>query len=1206
MTTHKRISQPTNTHLRTLPSSAVSRKSNAPRSSAANALQKRVGNHGIQRLLGGKADQSAGGARTPAVQPKLTVSKPGDIHEREADRIADLVMRVPDSSLPEKPAVHSGLTARVQRTCDGCNDELEKKPGATIQRKEEGGPPSVTQDVAKNIDSLRGGGSELPAPTRAFFEPRFGADFSQVRLHTDARAADTAKSINAKAFTVGRDIAFGAGQYAPESPEGQRLLAHELTHVVQQDGDHIQRAWTQAKEGAATGGSASEWEKGPANFLSKTPGTSSDLSSPSRMPTSSVSPRGGVQLTGGIDQPGDRYEQSADAVVVGEFAGPLLDQFASRTAASSVQRKPNDGTTTLTKGGPSVARSPRTAPDPASGTKGKQTGKSMLAKPPIEWAGVGEAGKVFQTSSHENFVDLAWKETVEVSTDWTMAEFKSHELGTDAVLEVSRTIKMRDAHNQSILIRSRGRTFFFADKLPNDVHAAVYAPAKSIKHDGVIQITSGDTIKAMQTMDHKLAGSGSLAEMLNSEPMVGFDVPPKDRLAQFGKFTRGTLPGYERNLSLIESIAVNAPRARAEVQEYIKQKLDYRTPNGDLLRSADLVITSIRELRTYSWTGYETSDLYYWLDQVSDKLAGLVSYARTVKPKEKDGWDHALDLVKAVGKAIYGLGVAVKELGAMARDATMKGLDKIANVFGYEIEWKAWSGVGKAYEQGKSTKEIFTAVANGFVDQWKDAFDRASNGDYSGLMDLGAELALDIALEVITVGAATPAVAAKRIGTVARMASFTVDAAATLRKRTDDLLKAGKNLIEKVPATARRKFEDLMDSMEGFGYALKHEVVPIGAGRVALDVNTIPQAIARVKGERAMKAAGRAIDKLSGGTKKIGKSVLQKLDDLQAKMPDAVHSLAARVAKPGGDKLIKALDRALPSIKKLDDDVAAAALRHAADAVDPVAYLDNVTWVMKHDGIKVAARKELVRQAVMREKPLDLTWLRNTELDNITLEFLAMDPATNWTTFMKVSSKPSDYFPASLRKKLKKSAYVDAGAKLRGVAGELSFVVNTKNLPAGFKIVARQVPAGGKVIDFKLLDAAGNPAILEVKSWNAQRWTKEIDANLGQPKGKLSGGTKSMIGQLQAAKAVPAGKSKKMTVYLAVSDVIKEADLVRLAGLLKRHGLGDVVIHRFPEASLKATRDKLRDAMGLPVAGAAATALVTADTVADYAEGPDE
>ena len=73
--------------------------------------------------------------------------------------------------------------------------------------------------------------------TRAFMESRFGYDFSQVRVHTDARAADSARAVNARAYTVGQDIVFGAGQYALGTTAGKRLLAHELTHTTQQCAD---------------------------------------------------------------------------------------------------------------------------------------------------------------------------------------------------------------------------------------------------------------------------------------------------------------------------------------------------------------------------------------------------------------------------------------------------------------------------------------------------------------------------------------------------------------------------------------------------------------------------------------------------------------------------------------------------------------------------------------------------------------------------------------------------------------------------------------------------------------------------------------------------------------------------------------------------------------------------------------------------------
>lgn len=81
---------------------------------------------------------------------------------------------------------------------------------------------------------LRSSGQPLDPATRAFMEPRFGHDFSHVRVHTDAKAAESARAVNALAYTVGRDLVFGAGQYAPGTVAGQRILGHELTHTVQQ------------------------------------------------------------------------------------------------------------------------------------------------------------------------------------------------------------------------------------------------------------------------------------------------------------------------------------------------------------------------------------------------------------------------------------------------------------------------------------------------------------------------------------------------------------------------------------------------------------------------------------------------------------------------------------------------------------------------------------------------------------------------------------------------------------------------------------------------------------------------------------------------------------------------------------------------------------------------------------------------------------
>jgi hypothetical protein len=181
------------------------------------------------------------------IQAKLRVSHPADPHEREADRVADAVMRMPASEVGGKSEVRSTASSvKVQQLCTECEEE-QHKTIRPVQRKEQAADtPPLTSTVAANILALRGGGSALPAETRAFFEQRFGMDFSNVRVHTGSRAEEAAESIGAKAFTVGNDIAFGSGQYSPSSPEGRNLLAHELTHTVQQgastvDGPIVQR-----------------------------------------------------------------------------------------------------------------------------------------------------------------------------------------------------------------------------------------------------------------------------------------------------------------------------------------------------------------------------------------------------------------------------------------------------------------------------------------------------------------------------------------------------------------------------------------------------------------------------------------------------------------------------------------------------------------------------------------------------------------------------------------------------------------------------------------------------------------------------------------------------------------------------------------------------------------------------------------------------
>ena len=149
------------------------------------------------------------------LQTKLKISEPGDKYEQEADHIADEVMRMPES--------------KVQRKV-----EPEEKEEIVRTKDSLGSNPTTSLGIEAKIQSIKSNGQSIPKSLRTFFEPRFDRDFSQVRLHTDNHAAEVAQTINARAFTFGRDIVFGKRQYVPETPIGQYLIAHELTHVLQQ------------------------------------------------------------------------------------------------------------------------------------------------------------------------------------------------------------------------------------------------------------------------------------------------------------------------------------------------------------------------------------------------------------------------------------------------------------------------------------------------------------------------------------------------------------------------------------------------------------------------------------------------------------------------------------------------------------------------------------------------------------------------------------------------------------------------------------------------------------------------------------------------------------------------------------------------------------------------------------------------------------
>ncbi len=167
------------------------------------------------------------------IQAKLMVGHSTDVYEQEANRVADAVMRMPEPEILPSASVSSYIQPlRIQRMYTECREEEEEKvhpKGAPEQT------PTVTPALEARLNAKSGGGQPLPEGTRTFMESRFGHNFSQVRIHNDAEAAQMNRELKAQAFTRQRDIYFGSGKYKPDSREGQHLLAHELTHLVQQE-----------------------------------------------------------------------------------------------------------------------------------------------------------------------------------------------------------------------------------------------------------------------------------------------------------------------------------------------------------------------------------------------------------------------------------------------------------------------------------------------------------------------------------------------------------------------------------------------------------------------------------------------------------------------------------------------------------------------------------------------------------------------------------------------------------------------------------------------------------------------------------------------------------------------------------------------------------------------------------------------------------
>ncbi len=178
------------------------------------------------------------------IQTKLTIGSPNDRYEKEADAMADRIMRMPIAPVSLPSLKTNGNS--IQAKCAACEHEEEQIRRKPLMMKSDGGQPVATKALGNELTRSKGGGQPLPVATNRFMSSAFGTDFSHVRIYTGTSAQHMNQGLNAKAFTHGSDIYFNRGQYNPGSSEGKHLLGHELTHVVQQTKTPIRKIQKQS------------------------------------------------------------------------------------------------------------------------------------------------------------------------------------------------------------------------------------------------------------------------------------------------------------------------------------------------------------------------------------------------------------------------------------------------------------------------------------------------------------------------------------------------------------------------------------------------------------------------------------------------------------------------------------------------------------------------------------------------------------------------------------------------------------------------------------------------------------------------------------------------------------------------------------------------------------------------------------------------
>lgn len=548
-------------------------------------------------------------------------------------------------------------------------------------------------------------------------------------------------------------------------------------------------------------------------------------------------------------------------------------------------------------------------------------------------------------------------------------------------------------------------------------------------------------------------------------------------------------------------------------------------------------------------------------------LLDLHAEAKAAQPPAKGFAGHMADVVftpfRWIGRTAQGVG----EIGKMGVDMTMLGVDALGHWTGaYKLGWKPISEYGNwADATDASALDGVAHIVNGFVEQWRDAIERAGNGDYSGLIDTTIDTALMIEgarTTGITLKAKAPLVIAK----------------------AQRLVELAKRTAPRLPAEARNIARAMAEATEAFlakqsAAGMQMAAGPKAPGGPKGPGGPTPQSLA--EGLDAARATF-AETRLSQRKNQTIAALKQRLG--KASAPDVAEWVTRVEAALGGDPqaasrffksielrvhdpapFMRAVEALLGSPKLSPTDFRALFGQVLAQKLhDPVKLLGEVRGLIERP-ISAQARSTLIHRAAKGQ--VDLDWIRRTRLTDKDLEHMGTDESTSWKEFETVSDLPSARAPGRLTDRPPTAEDLrGANSKIRGIAGEM--VAAEVELPHGLRVKQRQFANNSsRNGDFELVTKDGAPAELEVKSHSPERWQDALDDYISGERDQIQ----RLIEQVQAA------KSRSRKSYVAVTDAMSQHSRARLADILKPHGLEELIF--LPEAEIRRVAKQLRERM---------------------------